>query len=183
MSSLPRSPSHVEARHDIEREIWKFEFLDLVVGADADTAFGSDVVADHLEVLQLRIAVLRTDDIGVDGRCTAVDADIVSAQNGDTELQNFKVISDDIAAEGGVGVGADNKIKEFEFPNFTLNVVSSLDMQGVRGKDNIWSIKIKGSNYDGRSFSVRYSTSATAEEKVKLQECHKAPASRQKSTT
>ena len=86
------------------------------------------------------------------GRAATVDADIVSAQNGDTELQNFKVISDDIAAEGSIGVGADNKIKEFEFPNFTLNVVSSLDMQGVRGKDNIWSIKIKGSNYDGRSF-------------------------------
>ena len=81
-----------------------------------------------------------------------MDADIVKSQNGDTELQNFKVISDDIAAEGSIGVGADNKIKEFEFPNFTLNVVSSLDMQGVRGKDDIWSIKIKGSNYDGRSF-------------------------------
>ncbi len=62
------------------------------------------------------------------------------------------MISDDIAAEGSIGVGADNKIKEFEFPNFTLNVMSSLDMEGVRGKDNIWSIKIKGSNYDGRSF-------------------------------
>ena len=86
------------------------------------------------------------------GRAATVDADIVKSQNGDTELQNFKVVSDDIAAEGTIGVGADNKIKEFAFPNFTLNVVSSLDMLGVRGKDDIWSIKIKGSNYDGRSF-------------------------------
>ena len=68
------------------------------------------------------------------GRAATVDADIVSAQNGDTELQNFKVISDDIAAEGSIGVGADNKIKEFEFPNFTLNVVSSLDMRGRTGQ-------------------------------------------------
>ena len=118
------------------------------------------------------------------GRAATVDADIVSAQNGDTELQNFKVISDDIAAEGSIGVGADNKIKEFEFPNFTLNVVSSLDMEGVRGKDNIWSIKIKGSNYDGRSFfRSLFNVGNGPNGKSKTAGRHRVPASPQKSTT
>ncbi len=86
------------------------------------------------------------------GREASVDADIVSGQNRDTELENFKVTSDDIAAEGRIGVGADNKVKEFEFPSLMLNVVSRLDVRGARGKDDIWSIKVKGSNFDGRSF-------------------------------
>jgi hypothetical protein len=86
------------------------------------------------------------------GHEASLDADIVSGQNHDTELQNFKVVSDDIAAEGRITVGADNKIKEFEFPSLMLNVVSRLDVQGARGKDDIWSIKVKGSNFDGRSF-------------------------------
>ncbi len=86
------------------------------------------------------------------GRDASVDTDIVSAPGRDTELQNFKVISDDIAAEGRIVVGTDNKIKEFDFPGLNLNVISRLDVNGSRNKDDIWSININGSNFDGRSF-------------------------------
>jgi hypothetical protein len=86
------------------------------------------------------------------GRLASLDADIVSTDNHDTELQNFKIESDDIAAEGKIVVGADNKIKQFEFPSLVLNVVSRLDVKGTRGKDNIWAIDVSGSNFDGRGF-------------------------------
>jgi hypothetical protein len=86
------------------------------------------------------------------GREASVDTDIVSAPGRDTELQNFKVISDDIAAEGRIVVGTDNKVKEFDFPGLNLNVISRLDVNGSRNKDDIWSININGSNFDGRNF-------------------------------
>ena len=86
------------------------------------------------------------------GRAASVDADIVSDQNHDTELQNFKISSDNIAADGKIVVGADNKVKRFEFPNLTLNVVSRLDVRGARGKDDIWDIDVAGTNFDGRDF-------------------------------
>src|SRR6185312_15448239 len=50
------------------------------------------------------------------GRAATADAEIVRTPSGETELQNFKVASDDIAAEGKITVGADNKIKEFDIP-------------------------------------------------------------------
>ena len=68
---LAADAPHIEARHDVEREIRKSKFFDLVVGTDADGALGGDVVADHLEVLQFGVAVLALDDIGVHGRCSA----------------------------------------------------------------------------------------------------------------
>ena len=86
------------------------------------------------------------------GRAASVDADIVSDQNHDTELQNFKITSDNIAADGKIVVGADNKVRQFEFPNLTLNVVSRLDVRGARGKDDIWDIDVAGTNFDGRNF-------------------------------
>jgi len=86
------------------------------------------------------------------GRSAAVDADIVSNPNHDTELQRFKITSDDIAAEGKIVVGSDNKIKQFEFPNLMLNVVSRLDIKGSRGKDDMWSVDASGKNFDGRNF-------------------------------
>ena len=101
------------------------------------------------------------------GREATVDADIVSAQNGDTELQNFKVISDDIAAEGNIVVGADNKIKQFEFPNLMLNVVSSLDVRAC-GAMTISGISILRERISTAAISsVRYSMSATGPGKSK----------------
>ncbi len=86
------------------------------------------------------------------GRTASVDAEIVSNPNHDTELQRFKISSDDIAAEGKIVVGSDNKIKQFEFPNLMLNVVSRLDVKGSRGKDDMWSIDASGKTFDGRNF-------------------------------
>lgn len=86
------------------------------------------------------------------GRSAALEADIVSGKTHKTELQNFKISGDDIAVEGWVGIGADSKMKEFYFPEFTLNVVSRLEVQGTRGKDAVWDIKAKGRNFDGRDF-------------------------------
>ena len=86
------------------------------------------------------------------GRPAVLDTDIASGKSHKTELQNFKVAGDDVAIEGWVGVGADNKMKEFFFPDFSLNVVSRLEVQGTRGGDSVWNIKAHGKNFDGRDF-------------------------------
>jgi hypothetical protein len=86
------------------------------------------------------------------GRTASLDTDIVSTPTHDTELQNFKVISDNIVAEGRVLFGPDNKIKEFQFPDLNLNVISKLDVDGTRSSDDFWTIHVSGSNYDGRNF-------------------------------
>jgi len=86
------------------------------------------------------------------GRAASVDADIVTNANRETELQNFRVESDDISVSGKILVGPDNKVKQFEFPNLMLNVVSRLDVKGVRGKDDMWAIDVAGKTFDGRNF-------------------------------
>jgi len=86
------------------------------------------------------------------GRKASLDTEIVSSPGRDTELQNFKVVSDDIAADGRIVFGTDSKIKEFNFPGLNLNVISRLDISGQRSKDDFWTVKISGSNFDGRNF-------------------------------
>ena len=111
----------------------------LAVKLHADLTF-ADMTLDHLQWHKAA------------GRTASVDAEIVSNPNHDTELQRFKISSDDIAAEGKIVVGSDNKIKQFEFPNLMLNVVSRLDVKGSRGKDDMWSIDASGKTFDGRNF-------------------------------
>ena len=55
-----------------------------------------------------------------------------------------------MAIEGWMGIGADNKLKEFRFPNFSLNVVTSLETYGKVRPDGIWDVTAKGPTYDGR---------------------------------
>ena len=36
-----------------------------------------------------------------------------------------------------MGIGADNRVKEFRFPQFSLNVVTSLEAHGKLRADNV----------------------------------------------
>lgn len=67
-----------------------------------------------------------------------------------TELLNVKLVGDDVAIEGWMGIGADNRVREFRFPNFSLNVVTSLEAHGKMRPDGIWDVTAKGPTYDGR---------------------------------
>ncbi|RUO99367.1 AsmA-like C-terminal region-containing protein [Hyphomicrobium sp.] len=86
------------------------------------------------------------------GRAASLDTDIVTTPERETQLQNFKVISDDMAASGQIVIGTDNKIQSFDFPGLNLNVISRLDVDGSRDSNDFWTVNISGSNFDGRSF-------------------------------
>lgn len=85
------------------------------------------------------------------GRQATLETDVVGGQSRPTELQNFKITSDDIAAEGTIQVGTDNKLKSFKFPDVALNFVSRLSADGSIGKDDVWAINVKSSTFDGRN--------------------------------
>ena len=106
----------------------------------------------HADLTDAEITIDKLQWRKAPGRAASLDTDVVSTPSRETELQNFKVISDNIVAEGKIVFGADNKIKAFEFPDLNLNVISKLDVDGTRSKDDFWTIHINGSNYDGRNF-------------------------------
>lgn len=72
--------------------------------------------------------------------------------DGRVELNDVKIVGDDIAIEGTAIADPDNEIREFEFPRFSLGLVSRLRIAGRMDKNRVWKIKAKGSTYDGRSY-------------------------------
>ena len=85
------------------------------------------------------------------GKPSVFEFDVVKGGNTHpTELMNVRLVGDDVAIEGWMGIGADNKVKEFRFPNFSLNVVTSLETYGKVRPDGIWEVTAKGPTYDGR---------------------------------
>jgi hypothetical protein len=106
----------------------------------------------HADLTNAEITIDKLQWRKAPGRTASLDTDVVTTPTRDTELQNFKVISDNIAADGQILFGPDNKIKEFDFPGLNLNVISKLDVDGKRSSDDFWTVNISGSNYDGRNF-------------------------------
>jgi len=86
------------------------------------------------------------------GRAATLQCDIAKGRNDELELQNFKVAGDDVAIEGWAAIGKDNRLREFYFPDFSLNVVTRMEVQGKLGADNVWKVKARGPSFDGRDF-------------------------------
>jgi hypothetical protein len=104
------------------------------------------------------------------GRSATLQCDIATGRTHKTELQNFKVAGDDIAIEGWAAIDADNRLREFYFPDFSLNVITRMEVQGTLGKDDVWRVKASGPTFDGRDFfRSLFSLGQLAEQRPKAQ--------------
>jgi hypothetical protein len=86
------------------------------------------------------------------GRPASVQFDVVKGTRHKTELHNFQLVGEDIAIDGWLGLDQANRLREFQFHDFSINVVSRLDLQGTLRPDNVWDVKARGTTYDGREF-------------------------------
>jgi AsmA-like C-terminal region len=85
------------------------------------------------------------------GRASTFQCDIV--RNGAShpiELMNVQLVGDNVAVEGWMGVGADHRVREYRFPNFSINVITSLQAYGKMRSDGVWEVTAKGPRYDGK---------------------------------
>lgn len=84
------------------------------------------------------------------GRPARLEFDVgKGAQGKGIELQNFKISGENIAIEGWVSIGPDNKARAYDFPEFSLNVVTNLEVKGTLRPDRVWDIKATGKTFDG----------------------------------
>ncbi|MEQ1613448.1 MAG: hypothetical protein ABL904_11900, partial [Hyphomicrobiaceae bacterium] len=86
------------------------------------------------------------------GRQALLEFDVVRAQKNRTELQNFRLVGDDIAIDGNMAIDGRGRLVEFHFPNFALTLVSRMELQGSLRADNVWDVKARGQYWDGRDF-------------------------------
>lgn len=109
------------------------------------------------------------------GRQATLQADIVRGKAFKVELQNLRLAGDDIAMEGSAGIGSDNRLREIDLKELTLNVISRLEVQaalktGGSDKAGVWQVKVKGRTFDARElFRSIMSVSSAPEKPVKGQ--------------
>ncbi len=86
------------------------------------------------------------------GRPAKLEFDVAKgAQPKSLELQNFRITGQNIAIEGMVGLGPDAKIREYAFPEFSLNVITNLAVRGrLRPADRVWEVVARGKTFDAQ---------------------------------
>ena len=84
------------------------------------------------------------------GRAARLAFDVVRPKGSKLlELQTFRLVGDSIAIDGTVVLGADGQPQSYRFPGFSLNVVSNLEVEGVRRPDKVWDVTARGKTFDG----------------------------------
>jgi hypothetical protein len=84
------------------------------------------------------------------GRPSLFEFDLAKGTVYPVELRNVKLVGDNVAIAGWMGAASDFRVKEFRFPQFSLNVVTSLEAHGKLRADNVWEVTAKGPTYDGK---------------------------------
>ena len=104
------------------------------------------------------------------GRTAVLQADLLRGKTYKLELQNLRLAGDDIAMEGWAGIAGDNRLREIELKELSLNVISRLEVQGVLKTDaadkaGVWHVKVKGRTFDGRDLFKSLLSVSNAPEK------------------
>lgn len=87
------------------------------------------------------------------GRPASLEFDLGAAGPGKINLNNFKVVGDNIAIDGSAVVEErpeGREVSEFSFPNFSINVVSRLAVRGTMSDKRIWTVSAKGSTFEAK---------------------------------
>ena len=84
------------------------------------------------------------------GRPSLFEFDFAKGSVYPAELRNVKLVGENVAIAGWMGAGSDYRVKEFRFPQFSLNVVTSFEAHGKLRADNVWEVTAKGPTYDGK---------------------------------
>ena len=86
------------------------------------------------------------------GAAATVAFDVVPADKGRTRLEDFRLVGDKVAIGGGIDLGADHALAAFHFPDFSINIVTQLDVAGRVRPDKVLEVTAKGRFFDGRDF-------------------------------
>ena len=86
------------------------------------------------------------------GRSATTQFDVVQAEDGSTELQNFKIIGDDIAIDGLISLDPDQHLKSFYFSDFSFDILTHLEITATVRDGDVLEVDAHGPSYNGRQF-------------------------------
>lgn len=86
------------------------------------------------------------------GQAAKVSFDVTKNDDDSTDLDNFKIIGDDIAVYGEIALDPERHLKSFYFSDFSVNQATHVEITAKVRDDQVLEIHAEGPSYDGRQF-------------------------------
>jgi hypothetical protein len=86
------------------------------------------------------------------GRTANIQFDVVPKEDGSTELDNLRILGDDITIRGGIALDPGQHLKEFYFSDFSVNRQTHMEITATVRADKVLEIHAEGPSYDGKQF-------------------------------
>ena len=109
--------------------------------------FGSKVGAD---MSKASITVESLAWVKPIGRRMQVEFDVVVGKSDPVALENIRAVGDGIAIQGRAALDAQHNLRAFEMPQFSIDRVTRLQINGKLDKANVWGVTVKGQTFEGR---------------------------------
>jgi AsmA-like C-terminal region/Protein of unknown function len=86
------------------------------------------------------------------GKEAKISFDVVNNEDGSTDLDNFKIVGDEIAVYGEIALDAERHLKNFYFSDFSVNPQTHVEIKAQVRDDQVLEIHAEGPSFDGRQF-------------------------------
>jgi hypothetical protein len=86
------------------------------------------------------------------GRSASMQFDVVTAEDGSTDLKNFKILGDDINIDGSFSLDPSQHLKSFHFSDFSFDLITHAEITATVREDNVLEVEAHGPSYDGKQF-------------------------------
>ncbi len=98
------------------------------------------------------------------GRAASVLFDVVKAEDGSTDLQNFKITGNDIAIDGQISLDPEQHLKSFYFSDFSFDILTHLEISATVRDGDVLEVDAHGPSYNGKQlFQSLFSAGQLAE--------------------
>lgn len=84
------------------------------------------------------------------GEKAVLSLDVNPRPDGRVDLDNLKLVGDEIAVSGSLSLNEQKRPVAFRLPHCSFNILSRMEVAGVLGDNNVWKVEARGASFDGR---------------------------------
>jgi AsmA-like protein/uncharacterized protein DUF3971 len=86
------------------------------------------------------------------GQVAKVSFDVKQSADGATNLENFKIVGNDIGVYGNIALDSEQHLKSFYFSDFSVSPQTHVEITAKVRDDQVLEVHAEGPSYDGRQF-------------------------------
>jgi AsmA-like C-terminal region/Protein of unknown function len=115
-------------------------------------ASGGEAISMQADLTNVQLIFANMGWTKPQGHSATLQFDVAPRADGGTDLNNLKILGEDIAINGWLSLDSGQHLKGFYFSDFSFDLITHVEISATVGDGNVLDIKARGPSYDGKQF-------------------------------